>query len=414
MDSAFVCYSERVMKKILLTCLLISFIGGEVTRFTIFSNISFRLLDVIALCIFLACIFENVRSISKKNVFNFTAAKWLGGFFIIGILSLLFNLPNFPISEVGEGLLYLMRLVLYSGIFFYLKDIRKDEQSYVVTGITITGSILVVFGFIQYFYYNNLRNVYYLGWDDHMYRIFSVFLDPNFTGMLFSLFALFLMGRIWSKRKDSQKNGIYLLVCILAVTLVAVVMTFSRSALISLGTGSIIFLSLIGRKKYFLYLLLVLGGMIVLTIPFFYIENVNLFRSASSEARIESARNAISISKDHLLTGVGFNTYRYVQVKYGFRQGIGAEVSHADSGTDNSYLFILATTGIGGLIVYIGFLRSLFQMSWNAYKEKRSIFAIVFIASLSSVLIDSLFINSLFYPFIIVWLWMLVGLINYS
>jgi O-antigen ligase len=89
-------------------------------------------------------------------------------------------------------------------------------------------------------------------------------------------------------------------------------------------------------------------------------------------------------------------------------------VSHADSGTDNSYLFILATTGIVGLIVYIGFLRSLFHMSWNVYKEKRSIFAIVFIASLSSVLIDSLFINSLFYPFIIVWLWMLVGLINYS
>lgn len=400
------------MKKILLVCLLFGFLGGEVLRLTIFNSISFRLLDIVAFVIFLSFVVDLLLHSENRKVFSTTPAKWLGGFFLIGALSLLVNIPSFSYLEIGEASLYLLRFIMYCGIFFYFSQMTQEEYTTETTILMITGSFLVLLGFVQYFYYNNLRNLYYLGWDDHMYRIFSVFLDPNFTGILFTLFALFLMGRILQEREKKKSVHFTGLTLLLGLTLVAIVMTFSRSALIALGAGTIVFLSLIGRKKYLFYFFGVMVGMILLATPFFYLENVNLFRVASSEARIESAENALSIIKDHFVTGVGFNTYRYSQIQYGFRGGVGAEVSHADSGTDNSYLFVLATTGIGGLFIYGGYLRSLILGAWGRYRKGKSLSAVLFLSSLIAVMLDSFFINSLFYPFVIVWLWLLWGRVN--
>jgi O-antigen ligase len=402
------------MKKTLLFCLMVSYLGGEIVRFTFFSSISFRVLDIVAFIIFLAFLLELITLPEKKQIIFTTTAKWLVAFFLIAGFSLLLNVDHFTLSQLAEGSLYLARFIMYSGVFFYFKEQEKDEERGEVQLLTLIGGLLILFGFIQYFYYNNLRNLYYLGWDDHMYRIFSVFLDPNFTGILFALFAIFLMGRLFVERNSKNKTLFWGLSLLFGLCLVATVMTFSRSALISLGVGSIVFLSLIGQKKHLFSFFGVMFGMLLLTTPFFYIENVNLFRAASTEARVQSAEIALVIIKDHFLTGVGFNTYRYVQIKYGFRQGIGAQVSHADSGTDNSYLFVLATTGIAGIVIYLGLLRSLILFAWKTYMEKKSIYSVIFISSLTAVMVDSLFINSLFYPFVIVWIWLLVGLVSYT
>lgn len=402
------------MKKLFLSLLFIGFIGGEVARFTLFQSVSFRFIDIVAGCITLAWVIDMIRFPHKRLIWNTSVAKYIFAFLCIGVCSLLINLPHFSLPTIGEASLYLVRWFLYTGIFFYFQQLDAKEYTFSFTMLRAAGTILVLFGFIQYFYYNNLKNVYYLGWDDHMYRIFSVFLDPNFTGMVFVLFALLLMGTIWMRRKLASRYQLSFLLLLLLMTLIATVLTFSRSALISLLVGSLIFLSLIGKKQYFMYLIGVIGGMLLLAVPFFYIENVNLFRAASSEARFESAKNALIISKDHWLTGIGFNTYRYVQIQYGFRHGVGAEVSHADSGTDNSFLFVLATTGIIGLSIYILLLRSIGFYAWRIYVEKKSIYAAVFLASLGAVIVDSLFINSLFYPFILVWMWLLLSLTDAS
>lgn len=133
---------------------------------------------------------------------------------------------------------------------------------------------------------------------------------------------------------------------------------------------------------------------------YFNIENINLFRIASSEARIDSAKNALTIIKSNLLTGVGFNSYRYAQIRYGIRKEQSAgTISHADAGTDNSFLFVLATTGFVGLILYLFMWFKIFKIA--------SALAIV---SIFGVFIDSLFINSLFYPFVMLWLWIILAL----
>ncbi|MEK7060925.1 MAG: O-antigen ligase family protein, partial [Patescibacteria group bacterium] len=129
----------------------------------------------------------------------------------------------------------------------------------------------------------------------------------------------------------------------------------------------------------------------------------------------DSAKIAIQIIKDKPFLGVGFNTYRYTQIKYGFRNPLNSRASHADAGTDNSFLFIFATTGIVGLIFYSNLLWKVLKTSYRNYKKYEDkhvqrYIAITVIASMGGIIIDSLFINSLFYSFILIWLWLMLGL----
>ncbi len=104
---------------------------------------------------------------------------------------------------------------------------------------------------------------------------------------------------------------------------------------------------------------------------------------------------------------MGFNAYRYAQVDFGFRKAFPQIPSHADSGTDNSYLFVLATTGVVGFICYIFYLYSIIHEVW-IHKNRKG--REVVIASFLTVAIGTLFINLLFYPAILLWLMILLSL----
>jgi len=166
-------------------------------------------------------------------------------------------------------------------------------------------------------------------------------------------------------------------------------------------------------------------------------EGVKLLRTASLISRSEYLNNAIIIFIDHPVLGVGFNSYRYAQHRYGFIDDISLKTSHAGSGTDNSFLFVLATTGIIGFTVY---LYMWFKILKNAYYNKRhsgersdsriskrgwrfwtsqndaSLFqktiSVVILASSIGIFVNAFFINSLFYPSIMLWMWVLIGLLD--
>jgi hypothetical protein len=75
-------------------------------------------------------------------------------------------------------------------------------------------------------------------------------------------------------------------------------------------------------------------------------------------------------------------------------------VSKAAAGMDSSLLFVAATTGIIGAAAYIYLL---FSMIRNGKKSR------FYIASFAALLVHSLFVNSLFYPWVMIWMWILTG-----
>jgi len=325
-------------------------------------------------------------------------------------LSLLSNSGTLALSELFTSSLYIFRWCLYACLFLIILDVDAQFKNFLLFLLMSVGQIIVLFGFVQYFWYPSLRNLYYLGWDEHLYRMFSVFFDPNFAGVFFVLVFLLTVGQINLNLVKNQRLAFVL--CFFSVLdIIAIYLTYSRSALLTLIVSVAIFLVLYGKKKVLLGILILLIGAIFIAPKSLQTEGTNLFRVTSSEARLSSATTAVAIVKEHPFLGVGFNAYRYAQ-----KEQLSAHdwmETHAGAGTDNSFLFVLATTGIVGLIFYIYLWvqigRVIYQQRAKTADRQKWGMSVVTLASVGGVFISALFINSLFYIFIMEWLWILLG-----
>lgn len=402
--------------KALFIFLLLTIPFAQVGRLQLGSGVAITINDIVVAIIAIVWFGE----IFSKKKLNLAPSKPIFVFIIVALLSLIINIPNLKPFELLVSALYLIRWVLYVCLFFVVASFDNKFKTKIAYLLMMASSILVLLGFIQYFLYSDLRNLYYLGWDEHIHRLFSSFLDPNFAGAFFVLYFLLLsgllLGHIRVKRLTLSPHSI-VLGALYILSLLAIYLTFSRSALIMLFVSMLVFLYLLRKLKWMFVLVFVFFIFFAFSSKSFHIENINLFRVASSKARIDSAKNAIQIIKDNPILGVGFNTYRYTQIRYGFRSREDAFKSHADAGTDNSFLFVFATTGVIGLLSYLYLLFSILRRAYARYKvnkrgEVRNVFPIVAIASFVGIIVDSLFINSLFYTFNMMWLWILVGLID--
>lgn len=377
-----------LLKKFLIGTLVIAFPLGEVARIS-FNEIAVTLLDIAVAVTFLLWFIQKKRKSQaklSKPIFIFIGTL---------LLSLLVNLNRLTSFESMASFLYLLRFIFYAGLYFIVLDLLQFKKV-LIKSMLIGGGILILGGYIQYFLYSDLRNLYYLGWDEHLYRMFSSFLDPNFAGAFFVLYFLFLINKLFGTKNQTESLVLKL---IIIATFVAVILTFSRSAYITLVLGLIVFLFLKGKR-------LLVGGtlllFVLLTLLFSQItlksEGTNLLRIASTEARIDSLKNAVTIFKDNPIFGIGFNSYRYAQRDYGFVDESKMTV-HSAAGTDNSFLFVLATSGI------IGF--SAFMYLWFKILSTKDP---LLISSSIALFANSIFVNSLFYPFIMLWMWALIGL----
>ncbi|MDP3988302.1 MAG: O-antigen ligase family protein [Candidatus Levybacteria bacterium] len=395
--------------KYLFILVLIVFPLGQIARFEFGNGVAVTLNDIAVGILFLTWV---IVGLLKKNKIKGSLLCPIAIFSAISLISLLLNTKELLPSQFLTAFFYLMRWVFYSAIFFIVSGFDKKFKEQIITLMTVCGALVILFGFIQYFFYPALRNLYYLGWDEHLYRLFSTFLDPNFAGAFFVLYFILVLASFFKELKNKKRLPSILFFILTIASLASIYLTYSRSAIIMLFVSSSVFFILLGKKKLILGLLGVSALVFILFSRNFYIENLNLLRIASSEARLESAQNAIKIIQKNPVFGVGFNAYRYAQIKYGFRSGPASQISHADAGTDNSFLFVFATTGIFGLFSYLFLIKKIFKRSLYSKKENgsRKFVAIILISSLSGIIVDSLFINSLFYVFIMEWIWILAGL----
>jgi len=402
----------------LLKIIFIVFLGlfplGELIRFDL-GNFSIKPIDIAAILLFVVWVPQAFKKWKKNIISNnlFIPIILLAATMCI---SLLLNIKNFSGNEIFVAFSYILRWILYASLIFIVKSFQVKFKEKIIYLLLSIGAVIIFLGFTQHFFYTSLRNLYYLGWDEHMYRMFSTFLDPNFAGSFFVLYLIFLAGLLLNSLKN-KISQVWFIGLISIFTLVSVYLTYSRSALIMLIVSAFIFLTSAKKIKWLVLIICVSVLFILTSSKNFYIENINLFRIVSAEARIDSAKVAIEIIKNNLFFGVGFNTYRYAQVKYGFRNAVGSAESHADAGTDNSFLFIFATTGIIGLIFYLNLLWVILKKSYLNYKQHKDkdiqkYIGLVVLASVGGIIIDSFFVNSLFYSFVMIWIWILLGLIE--
>src|SRR3990167_9562627 len=297
----------------LFTLLLFSLPLGVLTRFNVYQNAYFYLHDILVVLIFIIFIYKLLTKeiiLPNKKLLNYFIA-----FLVVGFVSLLTNLRFLTAEQFTVSLLYLMRYALYGSLIFSVVALDQNYIKKINAKFIISGTLFVSLGFLQYFFYQDLRNLYYAGWDEHLYRLFSTFLDPNFAGIFLVFILLLALVTLFHGLKNKNKPYSYVYGVISFFSLIAIYLTRSRSAFIALVVGVIVLLAINKKTKLLIpILILFVIGLVIFSDS--RIENMNPLRFASSEARIDSAQTAISVFEKNPVFGVGFNAYRYALVRY--------------------------------------------------------------------------------------------------
>ena len=382
--------------------LLIAFPLNEVGRISPMLHVSFTLLDVV---VGIGAGAWLLWQLLQRKFPHTMQAKAFGLTVIIFVLSLLVNIRTLTTSQFMEAALYIVRWLCYGTLFFMVFhssiSLKKNIERFLFGG----GVLLLLFGYLQFFMYPELRNLYYAGWDVDYYRMFATFFDPNFFGLFLVLFFLFVVAKCTKIQFKQEQVKFILYILLEAATFFAILLSYSRTALISLVIGVVILFWQKRLKKYILpfFVGTALFVVIVFTLGTAKLNVNSLFRTTSSYARITSAQHAITIFSQNPLLGVGFNAYRYAQYRLHFMPGSALREDHGASGTDVSMLFVLATSGIIGFVVFLYFLYSHFYAVLHAKNR-------LGLATITAWIVGSLFINGLFYPSLLVWVWVLLGI----
>jgi O-antigen ligase len=306
-------------------------------------------------------------------------------FSLIAFVSLFLSVFRFGISAFLIGGMYLARFVFLGLFFVCLKTIFTNQH---LRKLLITlGLVTLISGLGQYIFSPDVRSLEVSEWDPHYFRVVGTLLDPGFIGELLLLVIIYL----FTQPLNYRRLNVFLIV----LTYIAFSLTYSRSSFLA-AFGALFFYSYI--KKSWKFLLI---GAAILSLTLVVLprapggEGVKLERTSSITARILNWKNSLTIISSNPVLGVGFNTYRYAQKQFGFLDSNLWLKSHAGAGADSSLLFVAATTGIIGLMLYLVYLRSFWVIGHKDLTLR---------LSLLTLLIHSFFLNSLFYPFILVWL----------
>jgi hypothetical protein len=306
---------------------------------------------------------------------------------IVLIFSWVINLHRWGIKESLIGLMYLVRWIAYSSLFLTahrLSRFKKNIKSISII-LILSGFAVSVLGLIQYLYIKDLRFLRYFSWDDHYYRLIGPFIDPAFTGIIICLGLLLTILKL-------KKNLVYY--TIIFTNISAIFLTYSRSTYLALFSG----LLLVGIEKKAIRKItpiVIVILIIIKLLPSQFGESTKLTRISTIFYRIDNYKSAVKIIKNNPVLGVGFNNVHLIKEEEGYFLK-DKYLTNSRSGFDNSILSLWIMSGIAGVISLLVFGLKLI---------KNNFLAIFFIP----ILIHSLFSNTIFYPWAMIWFWILLG-----
>ncbi len=367
--------------ELLIFLFLVAFPFGRLLSFdtqVLGFRVSFLVLDFIAFLSFLFCLSLDRKFLFKGRIFLFLLPF---------MFSFLVSLAIFNSPEVLIGTFYFLRLVFYISfgyLVYWFVQKNKDAKGFLFKTLTISLFFFLVFGFWQYIFYYDLTALKFIGWDDHLWRLTSTLLDPAFAGIILSFGFIFSLVNFFF----IDKKKLWLFFAFLFV--LGVVLTFSRASYIAFILGSLYFFY--KTERSFAKFLVLFFLFFVLLVPKPAGEGVNLLRLYSFFDRVENYKESFLIFSKSPLFGVGYNNFCLARKVFLEDYNL---LSHSCSGSDSSFLFVLSTLGVVGLL----FLLSMFFLIWKETKE--NYWTICLKTFLVMVLVHSQFNNSIFYPWVL-------------
>lgn len=362
------------MDKILIFLIFISFSLGQLGRIPFIGNEANIYLYEIPLIIFLIHLFIKHRFTPLNSFFK--KFNWIIFFLIYLFITFFFRINSFNFSDNLISFLYFIRLAFYFIFFEYLLfDLKRNKKniSVISRGLIISFILIITFSFLQYFFYPDLRNLLYLGWDPHLYRVFGTFLEPVILAAVLGQFFFLLL---FSQQLITNRN---LRLLLMILSFVLILLTFSRIIYIAFILTLAIYL-LRKNKRYILYL------SVFFILALFFLpkpagEGVNLVRTSTIESRLNDYSQAFKIWEKDPIFGIGYN-----RIKYYKNQN---KENHAAASFHSSFMIMLVTGGILGLGLFLGVLGRLGRLGEFGF------YSVIFLG------IASLADNVLLHPFVL-------------
>jgi len=370
-------------ESVFLFLFLVIFPFGQIVRIGILQPVDF--------IVGLAAVYTIFKKLETPRVI-----KYFGSFVLFAFFTWVFSIFIFRQIDVFYGLLYLFRLTAYYFFGIYVWNFIKkaaDNKKLLLDSLLAVSIFSSLFGWVQFFIVPDIKPFFIYGWDIHLFRLVGTFLDPAFLGLII-VFGLLVSVTRMVEAKNKKYLGIILFL------LVSLAFTYSRGSYLALFAGLIVIALYNKILKKVIFFILIFTTLLF-ALPTSKNHSIELFRSFSAIARIEDYKTTLQIFSKSPIFGVGYNNMCIAYRKYiGFQDFS----SHHCSGSDSSLLLVLTTTGIAGFIVFV---YSIYKI-WVSLK-RNSGFQIL-ASGFAAILVHSLFSNSLFYPWIIGYLIILLAL----
>ncbi len=329
---------------------------GQIGRISLYNQqINFYVYEILAACWFTWLL---IKYKLQPILTTFTRFKFIYFWLLFLMFSYLLNIAGYSLFQNIVALLYLLRLTFYFIFFIYLIYEFKQKQNYqnkLDKGILLFILLTIFFSLGQYFLYPDLRNLFYLGWDPHLYRAFGLFLDTSTFAALIGTSILYLL---------IDFRNIYLgrnfKIVILVLLSILALLTYARGFYIAILVTVAYFLF---KQKLFRWMIVLMLIFIIglYLLPKKFGEGVNLQRTFSINSRAVNYKEGLKIWETSPLIGIGYNRLSYAKEK--FRQNQNNSFGdHSLASLNSSFLIILSTAGAVGLGLFILLLFKLTQL----------------------------------------------------
>jgi len=250
--------------------------------------------------------------------------------------------------------LYVISLAFLLSTITSIKDWDETRNAFLLA-VWVTAVIVLILALLGF-----------LGWNEHVANLYyarrprGFFKDPNVAGPFVAVGTLFALSRLLFLRKRLMSFDGFLLL----TSLLAVISTFSRGALLNLAAGVVVlwFISVRAHKGLkFALALAIVAGISVVALPYLAEVFGQSFRfhglaSYDIYGRFAAWKAGLLLAK-HYPWGIGPGQFEIFAPKYEvefFREVLITPSAH------NTYLRVLVENGVIGLGVFLLALGSLF------------------------------------------------------
>lgn len=341
------------------------------------------------------------------------AGRWGLAFAAVGFIAALRAAIVFGLGpgEVAFALAYLARWTAYFALFLMAAELLdRPGAGRVAAAVELAIIAFAAFGITQSLFLPGFAQLVYpdsvvfADWDPQGRRLVSTFLDPNFAGALLVLGLLLYGGRVAAGDRVPAWRPL--------LVAVALLLTLSRSSFLALLVGGAVLVAGRGLSRRAARLTLAAAVLAVPFVPLLarFAESFNkLSLDASALARLVTWARALRVFADNPTLGIGFNTYGFVQARYGWHVS-GA----ATFGLDGGLLFVAVLTGVVGVALFALMLLAILRRGWRArglaaLTARERGLALGGAAMVPALVVHSLFVNSLLLPVLLVPLWLSWG-----